>query len=82
MAIVTYGCDSQYHNVISVEVIEGELDGHQLIVINQLVETDRDDYNFSNGRFIMKHHIDLFPVAGDTIGQIVQTGGTNEQLFI
>ena len=80
MTIVTYGCDSQYHNVISVEAIEGELDGHQLIVIHQLVETDRDDYNFSpaNGRFIMKHSIDLFPVAGDTIEQIVQTGGTNE----
>ena len=75
MTIETYGNDSQFHKVVSVEVTAGALAGNLRVIIHQLVETDRDDYSFggpANGRFIMKHSIDLFRVTGETIGQIIQ----------
>ena len=68
MSIETYGNDASFHKVLKVELVEGGLDGNIRVVIHQLVETERDDYNFEpyNGRFIMKHAVELFP-AGDNI---------------
>ena len=66
MTIETYGNDASFHRVLKVELVEGGLDGNILVVIHQLVETERDDYNFEpyNGRFIMKHAVELFPAEG------------------
>ncbi len=68
MTIQTYGNDANFHKVLKVEIVDGGLDGNQRVIIHQLVETDRADYDFEpyNGRFIMKHAVELFP-AGDTI---------------
>ena len=68
MSIETYGNDASFHRVLKVEIVDGGLDGNQRVIIHQLVETERDDYNFEpyNGRFIMKHAVELFP-AGDSI---------------
>ena len=68
MSIETYGNDASFHRVLKVEIVDGGLDGNQRVIIHQLVETEMDDYNFEpyNGRFIMKHAVELFP-AGDNI---------------
>ena len=62
MSIQTYGNDQNFHNVWKIEGLDGGLEGLKRVVIHQLVETDRDDYNFEpyNGQFVMKHTIDLF----------------------
>ena len=66
MTIETYGNDASFHKVLKVEIVGGVLDGNQRGLIHQLVETEREDYDFEpyNKRFIMKHAIELFP-AGD-----------------
>ena len=62
MSIQTYGNDQNFHKVLKIEVIDGGFEGLKRVVIHQLVETHRDDYNFEpyNGQFVMKHTIDLF----------------------
>jgi len=69
MSIQTYGNDQNFHKVLKIEVIDGGFEGLKRVVIHQLVETDRDDYNFEpyNGRFVMKHTIDLFAADDKTI---------------
>ena len=68
MTIETYGNDASFHKVLKGEIVGGGLDGNQRVLIHQLVETEREDYDFEpyNKRFIMKHAIELFP-AGDNI---------------
>ena len=69
MSIQNYGNDQNFHNVLKVEVIDGGLEGLKRLIIHQLVETDRDDYNFEpyNGQFVMKHTIDLFAADDNVI---------------
>ena len=69
MSIQTYGNAQNFHKVLRVEVIDGGFEGLKRVVIHQLVETDRDDYNFEpyNGQFVMKHTIDLFAADDKTI---------------
>ena len=69
MTIQTYGNDANFHKVLKVEIVDGGLDGNQRVIIHQLVETEREDYNFEpyNGQFVMKHTVDLFAADETTI---------------
>ena len=67
MAIEVYGNDQSFHKVLKVEVVNGHTDGVKKVVIHQLVETERDDFNYKpfNNQFVMRHTIDLFPAEND-----------------
>ena len=67
MAIEVYGNDQSFHKVLKVEVVNGHTDGVKKVVIHQLVETERDDFDFEplNKQFVMEHTIDLFPAEND-----------------
>ena len=67
MAIEVYGNDQSFHKVLKVEVVNGHTDGVKKVVIHQLVETERDDFNYEpcNNQFVMRHTIDLFPAEND-----------------
>ena len=69
MSIETYGNDQNFHKVLKVEVIDGSIEGMKRLIIHQLVETEREDYNFEpyNGQFVMKHTVDLFAADETTI---------------
>lgn len=63
MAIKVYGNDQSFHKVVKVEVINGHTDGVKKVIVHQLVETERDDFDFEpfDKRFIMTHTIELYP---------------------
>ena len=67
MAIEVYGNDQSFLKVLKVEVVNGHTDGVKKVVIHQLVETERDDFNYEpfNNQFVMRHTIDLFPAEND-----------------
>ena len=67
MAIEVYGNDQSFHKVLKVEVVNGHTDGVKKVVIHQLVETERDDFDFEplNKQFVMEHTIDLFPAENN-----------------
>ena len=67
MAIEVFGNYEMFHKVVKVEVVNGHTDGVKKVVIHQLVETERDDFDFEpfNKQFVMEHTIDLFPAENN-----------------